>query len=350
LPGKTLDDAVAQVWKLGNTGLFLQDTFKIRSVADRELAGVRVDSIDMPAPSRKPMPQGGKVDSGGHGCINGSTYTQRQTGGFGMDNTVTPDGNNLVQPRLGFNWNLGSKERRMQLRGGLGLFQGCGGQRLAVQPLFQHRHGRGLLSAAGSSNGADRRQRNNRAACANTATGGVFSPDPRASQPALGTNPAAQRGLPGQRPEHNPRSGSSTLALDAELPWFGLVAGVEWMPHLKVKDGIYYEHLNLGSRPPRKGKRRTRQLFYNANGYDSELLGCHAAGVVFSTAAGCGGSVSNRALNNASVRQRDCWPSPARRAVVGRHSPSALAQQPIPGLRCLASRLHPHQRRPKSAR
>jgi hypothetical protein len=58
------------------------------------------------------------------GSLNGTTYT-RATGGFGMDNTVTLDGNNLFQPRVGFNWNLSSAARRAQLRGGMGLFQGA---------------------------------------------------------------------------------------------------------------------------------------------------------------------------------------------------------------------------------
>ncbi|MDT9071303.1 hypothetical protein, partial [Escherichia coli] len=43
---------------------------------------------------------------------------------FGMNNTFTPDGSTLWQPRLGFNYTFDS-ERPTQLRGGIGLFQGA---------------------------------------------------------------------------------------------------------------------------------------------------------------------------------------------------------------------------------
>jgi hypothetical protein len=42
---------------------------------------------------------------------------------FGMRNDGTPDGNYTISPRLGFSYNLDS-ERKTQIRGGLGLFQG----------------------------------------------------------------------------------------------------------------------------------------------------------------------------------------------------------------------------------
>ena len=316
LSGKTLDDGVAK-WKINNYGLFLQDSFKPVSGLTIT-AGARIDMIDMPdKPQANAAAAAAKVDS----VVTGLGTGTRQTGGFGMDNTVTPDGDTLLQPRLGFNWDLGGKERKLQVRGGAGLFQGAAANVWISNPYSNP----GVAMAfygCGPSNELTGGT-NNRAACANTATGGVFSPDP-ASQPALGTNPAANvdflaSGLT------QPSVWKLNFGVDAELPWFGLVAGVEWI-HTKVKDGIYYEHLNLGS-PTGKGK-DGRDLFYNANGYDSDCWG--VTGSVTSTAAGCGGSVSNRALNNASFGNVLLAKSSKKGG--GDAITIGLAQQPIPGL------------------
>jgi hypothetical protein len=45
------------------------------------------------------------------------------TGGFGYDNSLTFSGDFLLQPRFGFNYTFDT-DRQMQLRGGVGLFQG----------------------------------------------------------------------------------------------------------------------------------------------------------------------------------------------------------------------------------
>ncbi|MFX4454836.1 hypothetical protein ABTA67_20390, partial [Acinetobacter baumannii] len=42
---------------------------------------------------------------------------------LGIDNTTTVDGEDLIQPRFGFNYRFATK-RATQLRGGVGLFEG----------------------------------------------------------------------------------------------------------------------------------------------------------------------------------------------------------------------------------
>jgi len=120
LAGRVLGDAVAQ-WSYANTGLFLQDNWKL-SPKLSVMLGLRVDQQNLPS---KPLanPLGATPTVRGSVAANGTVT--RNTGGFGLDNTITMDGNRLVQPRFGFNWDLGSSERRMQLRGGFGLFQGA---------------------------------------------------------------------------------------------------------------------------------------------------------------------------------------------------------------------------------
>src|SRR5450830_1262125 len=113
-PGYSLDDAVAK-FTMKNTGLFLQDTWTINPQLT-VTGGVRVDSIDV---GSRPLRNAAVAAP----TVARTSPTGRQTGGFGLDNTNTFDGQKLWQPRFGFNYSLESA-RRTQVRGGVGLFQG----------------------------------------------------------------------------------------------------------------------------------------------------------------------------------------------------------------------------------
>ena len=85
-----------------------------------------------------------------------------------------------------------------------------------------------------------------------------------------------------------PRTGQpsiwkANLAFDTELPWFGLTAGAEWL-HTKNKQGIYYQHLNLGA-VTRTGS-DGRQLYYNANGFNTNCWTAAGATTTGATAPG----------------------------------------------------------------
>ena len=313
LPGRTVADGFAR-WTLKNYGLFAQDTFKPMPKLSLSV-GARIDQI---ATSDRPLANAAAAAAVVPGTVTGLGTGTRQTGGFGYDNTVTPDGDTLVQPRFGFNWDLGEPDRKMQLRGGMGLFQGAAAnvwltnpyQNSGVAVAFY-----GCGSAAELTSGT-----NNRAACAGT---GIFNPNTGA-QPALGTNPAANVDF--HDPSlTQPSVWKSNLAFDGELGMFGLVAGAEWV-HTDVRNGIYYQHLNLG---PATGQGADgRQLFYNANGYNTNCWS--AAGAVTATAAGCGGTVTSRALNNASYGNVLLATNTGQGG--GDAVTLALAQQPLPGL------------------
>jgi hypothetical protein len=266
--GRVLNDAVA-IWSYANTGAFLQDTWKLNKNLNVML-GLRVDQQSVPT---KPL------------------YNAAAAAAYGLDNSLTLDGNNLVQPRVGFNLNLGNAERRMQLRGGVGLFQGAAANVWLSNPFSNTGIATAVLSC--TSYGA-----------CGTANGGAqltFSP-----------NPAAQPGLTGSAPAANvdflspgleqPSVWKANLALEAELPKLpvvgGLVAGVEWM-NTKTNTGITYQHLNLGA-PTRTGS-DGRQLFYNAQGFNPA---CWTAGGS-NNGTPCTGatavdtkSLRNRAFNN----------------------------------------------------
>jgi Carboxypeptidase regulatory-like domain/TonB dependent receptor len=279
LPGKALADGIAQ-WKLGSTGLFVQDTFPLNDKVTLTV-GARLDKTDMP---EKPIANPAVATA----MVAGNPATNtRQTGGFGYDNTNTLDGKSLFQPRLGFNWNLGSKERRMQLRGGLGLFEGAAANVWLSNPYSNT--GR-AVAFYGCGPSGELVGGITRANC--PPTDGTFKVA-RADQLALGANPAPNVDIlaPGLA---QPAVWKANLAFDTELPWYGLTAGVEWL-HTDVKRAITYENLNLGA-PTRTGP-DGRDLFYNTQGFNPACW--NATGAAITTGAACTG-FTTRALSNSA--------------------------------------------------
>ena len=275
--GKVIGDAVA-AWTLNNTGLFLQDTWNVNKQLTLT-GGVRLDSAGT---GEKPLANAAAAAATVPGTVTGLGTGTRQTGGFGLDNTLTLDGAQLVQPRLGFNYKLDPQgPRRQQVRGGFGLFQGAAASVWLSNPYSNTGVALRTIGCGGSF-----------AACPDA--GGVFSADP-ASQPVGFANatPAAsvdfiEKGL-GQ-----PSVWKANLAFDTELPWYGLMAGAEWL-YTRTNLGLYYKQLNLG---PNTGTGPDgRPLYYNAGGYDPR---CWTAAGITTTGGGCVGSVTTRALRNSA--------------------------------------------------
>jgi hypothetical protein len=276
LAGRTLNDGVA-TWSYANTGLFLQDTFKVTDKLNI-MVGVRVDQSSVPD---APLFNSSVAQPLVAGSVTSPTTVARNTGGFGERNDRTLDGTNLVQPRFGFNWNLGTAETRMQLRGGFGLFQGAAANVWLSNPFSNTGMAVGTYSCTSFTNCATANAR--------------FTP-----------NPATQPSLTGQPPAPNVDLISSDLeqpsvvkvnfAFDAELPPLPVVGrltvGAEVL-RIQNKAGIYYQNLNLG------GQTATgtdgRKLFYTPQTYSSACW----SGSNFSTTGACAGS-RIRALSNAS--------------------------------------------------
>ncbi len=274
--GKTLADGTA-TWGLASTGLFLQDVWTVSKQLTLT-GGLRMDTQST---SDKPLYNAAAAAATVAG--NAATNT-RQTGGFGLDNSVNLDGAQLLQPRLGFNWNLGGKdERRMQLRGGLGLFQGAAATVWLSNPYSNTGVAMRTIGCGGSF-----------AAC--NPAGGVFNADP-SKQPTNfpGTTPAANVDFiePGM---NQPSVWKANLAFDTELPWYGLNAGAEWL-HTKTHQGLYYKHLNLGT--VTKTGVDGRDLYYNANGYNTDCWTSLGSTTTGGTCAS-GSQVVSRSLSNAS--------------------------------------------------
>jgi hypothetical protein len=272
-PGRTQRDAAAQ-FTLRNTGLFLQDTWKINDRLNITY-GVRYDRAGTSDRPLRNNAVAAPAVAGRYGTTNATLV--RATGGFGLDNTNTIDGEDLIQPRFGFNYRLDTK-RATQIRGGVGLFGGAAlnvwlGNPFANNGLAVNTVGCGTLTFA---------------AC--PTTGGVFSADPTNQRPLGVSASTVDVLMPGVS---QPSVWKANLAVEHELPWYGMVASLEYM-RTSVNTGIFFQDLNLGA-PTRIGQ-DGRQLFWTEQGYTAS---CYTGGGNFSSNGACTGYRA-RALSNAS--------------------------------------------------
>ncbi len=281
--GKTLLDGVS-TFTTANTGLFMQDSWKYTDNFN-VMFGLRIDQQGV---NNRPIYNATAASAKVAGSVNGTTVV-RNTGGFGIDNTVTLDGNVLAQPRVGFNWNPGTA-RRQQVRGGFGLFQGAAASVWLSNPF--------------SNTGAAVQQLSCTSFAACQTAGLLFKADPNAQPTPVGSPPAANVDAldPGLK---QPSVWKANLAYESELPALPvvgtLVAGAEWL-YTKTNAGIFYQHLNLGA-PTRSGT-DGRELYFRPEGYDTNCYAVSATGgITVSSSGACAspaGASKSRALSNAS--------------------------------------------------
>lgn len=272
--GVNLQDTAAN-WTLENRGLFLQDSWAVTPRLNVTY-GMRFDGAytdDRPTKNNKIAQP--KVAGAYNTTPN---QIKRESGGLGVDNTVTIDGDTLIQPRFGFNYRFDSA-RPTQLRGGAGLF---GGSALNVWLGNPFANNGVVLYTTGCG-------RDGFAACSGE---GLFSPDPTQQRPIAGVPPAAAVDIlqPGIA---QPSVFKANLGAEHELPWFGLVAGLEYM-YTNTHKGLYYQNLNLGA-PTRMGP-DGREMYFTEPGYTAS---CANGNGGFTTSGACAG-FRTKALSNAS--------------------------------------------------
>ncbi|GAB2621581.1 TonB-dependent receptor [Novilysobacter erysipheiresistens] len=217
-------DNMAAIWGMQNLGVFVQDTWAVNYNLTLTY-GLRYD-----VPMLKDDP----------------AYNAFASETFGFDNSATIDGNGLFQPRVGFNYTFDS-DRPTQLRGGFGLFQGAAANVWLSNPFTNT--GLGYVDYR-FSNGIS-----------------GFNADPSQQ---IGLIPPGSEGRTQSVDFIDPDLGQpaiwkANLAIDHELPWWGVVGAAE-LVLASVKEGIYYQHLNLGA--PTGVGQDGRLLFWNDGGYD----------------------------------------------------------------------------------
>lgn len=193
-------NSVAADFAIGTVGFFLQDTWSVNPNLNL-LFGARVDRAIV---DERP------------------DFNAAALSAFGFDNSITGDGEVIVQPRLGFNYTFDT-ERSTQLRGGVGLFTGSAP---------------GVWISNSFSNPGTR------ARSFNLQNGTGFSSNP--DNPILppGTPLSVSVDILGPNFEQ-PTVWRGNLAFEHELPWMGLVGGAEWIRTVTEK-GVLFENLNLG--------------------------------------------------------------------------------------------------------
>jgi hypothetical protein len=276
-PGRTLNDGVAQ-WQLENLGFFLQNTWFVNPNLTL-VAGFRADRTGMPD-----SPLFNAAAAAAPIAAVPGPGRPRATGGFGVNNSTTLDGEILWQPRVGFNYTFDS-ERPTQLRGGFGLFQGSAANVWLSNPYSNT--GRATSIIGCGTLGLP--------ACPTTGPG-IFSPNPATPPTALpGTPPAANVDFLGENLDQ-PSVWRANLAFEHELPFWGAIVSAE-VVLTEVEDGIWYQHLNLGA-PTATGS-DGRALFWGPGGFNPN---CWTAGGAPITTGACAGlnAPTARWQNNAA--------------------------------------------------
>ncbi len=199
------DPFPAADWSWKNTGLFIQDNWLVNDKLTVQY-GLRYDK---PSTDDKPLLNQGFEEV------------------FGIPNTNVVN-SGVLQPRIGFNYDM-SDELNLQLRGGVGVFSG-GSPNVWLSNPFTNPGGNVNSYCLG---------------CRGGGYDGPYIPDGFSQEPPPASPPRQNVDLlkPGFK---LPTVIKSNIALDAELPWYGLQATFEY-EYTKQQNGIFYEHLNLGA-------------------------------------------------------------------------------------------------------
>jgi hypothetical protein len=194
-------DSVAANFGYNTPGFFLQDTWAF-SPNLTVVYGLRLDTTNVDGTPR---------------------YNSAAEAAFGFDNSDVPDGEHTFQPRVGFNYTFDS-ERRTQLRGGFGLFQGSA-PGVWISNSFSNPGG--LARSYDVRNGS----------------GVSFDPN----NPLIPATVNAAQLVNFLSPDfEQPTVWKYNLAFERELPWWGLVGGVEAVV-TDTRKAVLFSHLNLGT-------------------------------------------------------------------------------------------------------
>jgi len=227
--GVTIADS-AGTWKYTQISPFIQDTWQATDNLSLTF-GVRVD---IPKADHAPPVAVEGLDKNGAlapGATLGAPVWESR---FGYpSNTKLGSRNKVIEPRFAFNYSFNT-QRSMQLRGGVGLFQSVPPYVWLANPYVNN----GVVSSR-SYHGSD-------------PTADPFSNDPY-NQPGPTSAPTGQCSssavctIDTLDPDFKlPTAWKTSIAFDAELPWWGLVGSIEDI-YIKTRDGLAYLAPNIGT-------------------------------------------------------------------------------------------------------
>lgn len=193
------DVEAAARFEEANVGVFINDRWRITDTFSIDV-GARLDTPLLP---------------------DDVPLNQKFMDAFGVRNDYNYDGESIVQPRLGFNWQPRFDSKRTTIRGGVGLFYG--------------RMPRVWLSNSYSNTGFNY-------VTYNSTTLPAISADPD-NQPTSGTSPAQQVAFldPGFK---LPSRWKANFAIERELGFWNLKATAE-IENTWVKNDVFYDNVNL---------------------------------------------------------------------------------------------------------
>ncbi|MCD9045887.1 TonB-dependent receptor [Luteimonas sp. MHLX1A] len=260
-PGRDRGDIPAD-YEIKNTAFFIQDTWFVNYNLSLKF-GLRYDK---PSFGGRPI------------------YNPRIEELYGLDNSNTVD-DGLLQPRFGFNYTFDS-DRPTQLRGGVGLFQGA-------SPNV-------WLAGAFQNTGLNFVEYNLRGAATP-----AFDPTlPPATPPGGSALLVADIMEPGLK---LPSVWKANIALDHELPWYGIVASAEAL-FTKNNDALWFDRVDVGAP--------------TAVGQDGRLIYWNAAGRNPANAGRFGIEHGTNGAGNRANKPRD-----VNQAIVVRNNSEGSAQQ-----------------------
>ena len=215
-PGYDIN-GIAAKWELRERDVFLQDTWQVNNNLSVQY-GFRVNHY---MTDDKPL--------------YNATFQQR----FGFSNAGTINGSTLVQPRFSFNYTFDT-ELKTQLRGGVGLFQSSPPTVWMTNPYQNNGINIVTYQYDRQTSGLCRFGNNNNVPCP------PFSSNPL-QQNTSGAGVTPQMAVDSIDPNFQlPSVWKASLAIDRELPWWGVIATAEYQ-RLETRNGILYKNLNIGA-------------------------------------------------------------------------------------------------------
>lgn len=215
--GFTEDDTAAQI-EFSQISPFIQDTWQVNNNLSVTY-GLR---MNIPKAKEAPPTKPGF----------------EETFGFRNDYKLGSS-NKVIMPRFSFNYAFDT-ERYSQLRGGAGLFQ-------SVPPFVWLANPYQNNGVAAGTFCATRADVSIRGCQQNIGNQYAFSPDPYNQPFPAGTSAPTNAQMDTIDPDFKlPTVYKFTLGYDHELPWMGMVGTVELL-HLKNKDAVFYNALNIGT-------------------------------------------------------------------------------------------------------